>query len=198
MVPVVLDNDQDAKFNIVFQDHHLGPMQKVITQLSYFGNENINDLPEKLTMTAVENFNRLQSLVKSKKLFFQHITSNACQVNKQPSSELLLELIKPLNLLTKEQLFFIISCILAEKISIFAANDEIVTQGLLNFKSIICSFNEQEIIDLLDYIDDKLASLAQKVNKISLFNEIKLPNDYSSTLMIELFHQILLLNYLKL
>ncbi|WP_425381046.1 hypothetical protein [Spiroplasma endosymbiont of Polydrusus pterygomalis] len=183
MVPLAFDNDQDAKLNIIFQDHHLGPMQKVITQISYLDHENINDLSENLTITALENFKRIQSLVKSKKLFFINVTSNDCQNNKQPSSELLLELIKPLNILTNEQLFFITSCILAEKISIFSANDKIVRQGLLNFNF---SLTEQEIIDLLDYIDDKLVALAQKINEVFPFNKIDAVNDFSSQLMIAL------------
>lgn len=184
MVPLAFDNDQDAKLNIIFQDHHLDPMQKVITQISYLDNKSINDLPENLTITALKNLKRIQLLVKSKKLFFINITSNDCQNNKQPSSELLLELVKPLNILTNEQLFFITSCILAEKISIFSANDKIVRQGLLNFNF---SLTEQEIIDLLDYIDDKLAALAQKINEIFPFNKIDAVNDFSNQLMFTLF-----------
>lgn len=144
-------------------------MKKVTTQISYFDNKNINDLPEKIITARKKDFERIQSLIKCEKLSFTKISSEKCEANKQPSSELLFEIINPLVNLKEEQLFFVLSCILSEKVSIFPPNDESVKQAFEDLKLSVWnnfkfSLDDNEIIDLLDLLDSELNNLAKEVD----------------------------------
>lgn len=66
MIPHEIDNKSEAKLNIVFQDHHLGPMESVIKHVS------------KINNNVIDDNNRIGNLIKQEKLTFTKITSNEC------------------------------------------------------------------------------------------------------------------------
>lgn len=202
MIPTEINKFHGAKLNIVFQDHHLGPMEKVINQVSNFY-KTINDLPEKLTEERLIIFQYIQKLIKCEKLFFTKISSKKCEANKQPSSELLFEIINPLVNLKEEQLFFVLSCILSEKVSIFPPNDKSVKQAFENFKLLIqrnFNFNlkDNEIIDFLDFLDNELSNLAKAIDlKLPFTCTMETYNsliDYSMNLMNKIINTSFLKN----
>lgn len=192
MIPHEIDDELETKLTIVFQDHHLGPMENVI---KYLSNINNNVIDDNMTEDYKIIFNRIGNLIKQGKLVFTKITSNECENNKQPSSELLFNLFSQSEKITNEKLFFIKSCILSETVSIFPATDNSVTKAIKNFKNFVfekfkINLENNQIIDLLDFIDDKLNNLAQEIHQKHPFensidvNEESL--DYSSALMNEI------------
>lgn len=191
MIPHEIDNESETKLTIVFQDHHLEPMKNVIKHVSNF-NKVIDD---NMVQSDKDIFNRIGNLIKQGKLTFSKITSNECENNKHPSSELLFNLFSQSKKIANKKLFFIKSCIISETVSIFPAIDKSVTKAIEDFKNFVfekfeINLEYNQIIDLLDFIDDKLNNLAQEIHqKYSFENLIDINEeslDYSSELMNEI------------